>query len=105
MTFKFDRFLAMVIAPVGSFLIVYFIVAFLMLRGLENVFTGVNLAVIGPGIALFCCGVYMDAWIVISKRDPQKFIKVFLWFCVCPGFLGAMLALLGICVPVLELLR
>lgn len=88
------KLFSMIIDPIGYFVIVFFIVTFLIQRGLENVLTSSTVAVIGLGFALLWCGSYVGTWISIAERDRQKFGRAFLLFDLCPGLIGATSAII-----------
>lgn len=93
---KLVRVLSIVINLVGSFGVVYFIIAFLIKRGIENVFTGSTIAVTGPGVVLLGCIAYTGTWISIAEKNRKQFVWSFIIFNLCPGILGGVIAFIGI---------
>jgi cyanate permease len=87
------KLFSMVINPIGYFVVVYWMAALLVKRGLSNILTGSTIAVIGPGLALLWCGTYTGTWISVAERDCRKFLKYFLLLDLLPGLVGAVVAM------------
>ncbi len=91
---SFAKVLMVTTDAVAYFALFYFGVRFVFNIGFKRAPMTELLFIFIPGILLLWSFSYLGTWIILAERKRASFLKYFILVDICPGLLGALVAVI-----------